>query len=330
MKLSIVITLYQSESYLPKCMESVLNQDISKSDYEIILVNDGSPDNSLALAREYAERYDNVVVLSHPNKGLAGARNTGLEAAHGKYLCFIDPDDYIETNSLSSLLEKMECDNLDMLRFNYQMVDEEYTNINNAININKIDYSSEIMDGQTFLFQRLGYACFVWAYIYSTALIKDNQIYFTQGDYFDDTDWLPRVLTQAKRIDSIDIKRYYYLQRKGSLVQTTTLEATKLKLKGLIDLIVKLSKRKKEHSDLRIKNWYERMVARSSVNLLKAVSIYFYDEKDWYISVLKENDVFPLSYIDKTSSNKIKIVLINNFPIFYCWLIHKIKKNKVL
>ena len=325
MKLSIVITLYQSESYLPKCMESVLNQDISKSDYEIILVNDGSPDNSLALAREYAERYDNVVVLSHPNKGLAGARNTGLEAAHGKYLCFIDPDDYIETNSLSSLLEKMECDNLDMLRFNYQMVDEEYTNIKRPKDARLINYTPKLMTGKEFLSKRLGYGCFVWAYIYRTDIIKKNQISFTQGIYFDDTDWLPRVLCYVNRIDSLDYKRYLYVQREGSLVKTNDLKSTRNKINGQINIISILSQRKKFSSDKQVSIWYERMISKLTISVLQTVAQYFYEDRHTFVKELKDSNAFPLVFIQTTFQQSIHISLCKISINFYCWLISKLR-----
>ena len=102
MRLSIVVNMYNTASFFPRCMETLLDQDISPESYEIILVDDGSTDNSLALAQEYVTKSTSdatmptIRVEHHANKGLAGARNTGLKAAKGKYLCFVDPDDYIK------------------------------------------------------------------------------------------------------------------------------------------------------------------------------------------------------------------------------------------
>ena len=111
--LSIIVPLYNSEKYLPKCLDSLLDQDIQESEYEIILVDDGSPDNSRFIAGEYARAHSNIVVISQANKGTSGARNTGLRHASGKYVYFVDPDDYILNNSLSRLLRHMEEKSLD-------------------------------------------------------------------------------------------------------------------------------------------------------------------------------------------------------------------------
>ena len=106
--LSIIVPLYNSEKYLPKCLDSLLNQDIPEQDYELILVDDGSPDGSREIAEEYALRHSNIIVLTQSNKGTSGARNTGIRRACGRYLCFVDPDDFILENSFSVLIRRME------------------------------------------------------------------------------------------------------------------------------------------------------------------------------------------------------------------------------
>ena len=196
---------------MDKCMGTLLHQDLDPNDYEIILVNDGSPDNSLELANQYAEEHSNVHVISYDvNRGLAAARQIGTDAAQGRYLSYVDPDDYIATDSYAVFLERMDRDNLDMLRLNYQMVNENYEPLFNSDF--RHDYSPRIMNGKDFLNKRLGNACFVWAFIYRTAFIKESGVRFREGDYFDDTVWLPQILRQAKRIDSCDVVHYYYLQ----------------------------------------------------------------------------------------------------------------------
>ena len=125
-RLSIISTLYKTAAYLPRCIDSLLNQDIPSDEYEIILINDGSPENDLEIAKSYASQYHNIKVVSHPNKGLAGARNTGLSIATGQYLCFVDPDDYILPNSFECLLNQMDDEHLDMLRFDYHVVNPLY------------------------------------------------------------------------------------------------------------------------------------------------------------------------------------------------------------
>ena len=98
MKLSIIIPMYNVEPYIEKCLLSCLNQNIPHADYEIIVVNDGSPDGSLGIARRIASTVDNMLIVSQENGGLSAARNKGLSYAKGEYVWFVDSDDWIEEN----------------------------------------------------------------------------------------------------------------------------------------------------------------------------------------------------------------------------------------
>ena len=120
--LSIIVPIYKVEQYLSKCIESLLNQDLSPEDYEIILVDDGSPDRCGKICDEYAATFSNIRVVHRANGGLSAARNSGIETAQGQYIQFVDSDDYLEPEVLKTLVTKMETDNLDILRFNYQNV----------------------------------------------------------------------------------------------------------------------------------------------------------------------------------------------------------------
>ena len=117
--LSIIVPVYNVEKYLSKCLDSLLAQDIPISDYEIIIVNDGSTDSSLVIAESYSQTNSNIRVISQLNKGLGGARNTGIRSSEGKYLFFVDSDDTIQKNTLKPLLECMESKKLQVLRFNH-------------------------------------------------------------------------------------------------------------------------------------------------------------------------------------------------------------------
>ena len=315
MKLSIVTTMYNSAKYLPKCVDSLLNQDLPEDDYEIILVNDGSPDNSLELAEQYASSHKNIKVLSHANKGLAGARNTGLEAAKGEYLCFVDPDDYVHPNIYGKLLGMMDEGRLDMLRFNYDMVNENYQIINKPKGT-VIDYSHQIMDGETFLDERLGYGCFVWSYVYRLSFLKKTGVMFKEGSYFDDTNWLPRVCCKAERIDSVDSACYYYLQRSGSLVNSMTEEAQKKKLKGQVDLIDALKEFAEQTHSQKVKHWCRSMI---SVTILAIMSFAVQESNKDVVKMVSGLPVFPLELRLKNTTRRVKskLRLINWSPMMY-------------
>ena len=159
--LSIIVPVYNVERYLPKCIDSLLNQDLPSDAYEIIIVDDGSPDVCPAICDDYAMRFANIKVIHRENGGLSAARNSGIDGAEGKFVQFVDSDDYLESNVLKTLVEKMETDQLDVLRFNYRNVNERYEEIEpNKDPKHWVNYSSEVCDGLTFLNERLGPACY--------------------------------------------------------------------------------------------------------------------------------------------------------------------------
>ena len=216
MKLSIIIPIYKVEDYLRKCVESVLNQDIPSSEYEIILVDDGSPDACPRICDSYAAKYDNIRVIHRENGGLSAARNSGIKAAKGKYIMFVDSDDYIEPNVLGELINTMEDKQLDVLRYNYQNV-RENGEVFVPFKTGKpyFDYSNDVLDGESFLNERLGYACYATMFVIRRGLLDGCM--FTKGIYFEDTDWTPRMLLKAKRVSSTDRIVYNYLWREGSI-----------------------------------------------------------------------------------------------------------------
>ena len=113
MLLSIILPVYNVEAYLGRCINSCLCQDLPKDNYEIIVVIDGSPDNSIEVARRFQSDNDNVKIVVRENGGLSAARNTGLEAASGDYVWFIDSDDYIEENILGDIVRNLQSNQLD-------------------------------------------------------------------------------------------------------------------------------------------------------------------------------------------------------------------------
>ena len=231
-KLSFIIPLYNSAQWLEKCLYSVLNQDIPEADMEIICINDGSPDHSADLAREIAKEHPCIIVIDQENQGPSGARNNGMRHATGKYLCFVDPDDFVEPNVYGSLIKQMEEQQLDMLRFDYQVVNEHYKIIPKRAFELQFDYTPQLMTGTEFLSDRLDIACNIWRYIYRTAIITENNIWCYTGDYYDDTPWLPLVLMKAERMNICSTVVYDYLERSDSLVNAKSDKAVQRKIDG--------------------------------------------------------------------------------------------------
>ena len=326
LRLSIITTLYKSSGYMDKCLSTLLDQDLGPDEYEIILVNDGSPDDSLQKAEQYAAEHANVHVVSYEvNRGLAGARQAGTDAANGKYICYVDPDDWIEKRSFTSVLSKMESGGLDMLRFNYRMVDQDGHTLRKPSDARIIDYSPAVLDGAEFLSRRLGYGCFVWAYIYRSSLIKDSGVKFRQGDYFDDTAWLPQIIRQAKRIDSCDEVRYNYFQRSDSLVNTVSKDAIAKKLDAEIVVISRLKEQMISADETSLK-WYRGMCSKLALAVLSSSALQLPEKYDNYLGSIEEYGVFPLRCSNASKSQKVKLAVLNFSPKLFKRIITR--KNK--
>lgn len=328
MKLSIIVPMYNSEAWLPKCLESLLCQDLEVSEYEIICVDDGSPDNSKDLAASYSIKYPHVKVVSQPNQGTAGARNTGMMHAIGEYLCFVDPDDYIERNVYGGLVKVMEEENLDMLRFNYRIVDEQYREMEKSEMENKFDYSSQLMTGMDFLGKRLDVSCYVWAYMYRSSVIKDNGIWCIQGEYFDDTPWLPLVCQKANRVDLTDLCVYNYYHRSDGLVYSKTHEAMAKKIEGQNRLIPRLQRQLKNVTDPDVRQWYESLISFCAMSLLSMVALSHYKDYKTTVNKLRDMNVFPLHAIRWIPSADKKVSIINISPRLFCWMLRIMEKRK--
>ena len=247
MKLSIIVPIYNVAPYLRKCVDSLLAQDIS--DYEIILVDDGSTDDSGIIADELTAHKKTLPkgkgvsmrVIHQENAGLSAARNTGIAAAQGEYIMFVDSDDYLQPNVLGVLIEQIERDKLDVLRFRYQNVREngEIFIPHEGMKTDYNDYSNSSVDGMTFLNDRMWIQCYAWQFIVCVALCKKEL--FTPGIYFEDTDWTPRMLLQAKRVASTELVAYNYLWRDGSITLTSDKEKLRKHLHDKIKILEQLN-----------------------------------------------------------------------------------------
>ena len=113
--LSIIVPVFRAEPYLERCVQSMLQQDLAAEEYEIILVDDGSDDRCPALCDQYAAQHAQVQVIHQANQGQAAARNTGIQAAKGQYICFVDSDDFVEPNTYKALLQQAIDNHLDIL-----------------------------------------------------------------------------------------------------------------------------------------------------------------------------------------------------------------------
>lgn len=303
-KLSFIVPVYNVAPYLRKCVDSLLAQDYR--DYEIVLVDDGSTDSCPSICDTYVREVEcgkwnveSLRVIHQPNAGLSAARNAGLKAAKGEYVCFVDSDDYWEPNVLGGLMEQVEREELDVLRFDYQNVrlkneriselEREYEVFEPNKRPHQVDRLNEVVDGETYLNTRMGYACYAVMYIMRREMVPT----FTEGIHFEDVDWLPRMMLRAERVNSTTITVYNYLVRQGSITKT---EGNKNKiLKNIEDVVSIISQYNKYLECYPNCVWLQHMRSSMVVSVLTSVAQHLYSKRIEYIKRLKELNVFPLT-----------------------------------
>ncbi|KEO72578.1 glycosyltransferase family 2 protein [Anditalea andensis] len=219
MKISLVLPVYNVEKYLARCIESCLHQDIAKDTYEIIIVDDGSTDNSNQIASEYEDTYSNIRLIRQDNKGLSGARNTGLNHANGKYVWFIDSDDWIEHDILSDIIGKLDEKNADALIVNFYKVDQNDNITGSAIeNLNYLD--NHIYTGTEYFKNRPGDFLNSWRYICNTEFLRQHHLSFYEGIVHEDNEHTPKLLYHVEKLITYNKPVYAHLIRSGSIMTT--------------------------------------------------------------------------------------------------------------
>lgn len=222
-KLSIIIPVYNVEKYLRACLDSVFKQKGDSSDYEVIVVNDGSPDNSKAIIDEYSLIYSNIVVINQNNRGLSAARNAGLRIANGEYVWFVDSDDSITPNAVDYLKKEIEKEKCEVYVFSIIKVlesDGTMHNTNNTFISSKYNkYYNYIADG-LFYHRKIPIGT-SQKNIFLRKFLLDHNLFFTEGIYHEDMEFFIRVLISAKRIKPLNAHLYNYLIRTGGSITTS-------------------------------------------------------------------------------------------------------------
>lgn len=232
LKLSIIIPIYNAEKYLNECIESLYQQDLETSQYEVILINDGSIDNSYNIAEQWANRHANIRLFSQDNQGQSVARNKGLDVAKGKYIMFVDSDDKLFPNVIGKILNLAEKNDLEVCAYRIKYFDE-YGQMHSG-SIQPFP-SYKIFDGRFAVTHGADIGA-VWLNLYSREMLEKNHLRFLHGIYHQDVDFNLRMFAYVDRIMFTDIVAYNYRYVAGS----STRKPNKKRIIKLIsdDLIV--------------------------------------------------------------------------------------------
>lgn len=212
-RLSIVIPFYNVEKYIAECLDSVYKQDIPEDEYEVICVNDASPDGSRDIVLEYQKKHPNLVLVEHEvNKKLGAARNTGRRIARGKYLWNVDSDDMIAPNCLGEILERCEKNDLDVLMFSFDTLVGQETMVRPRpwVEANPCNgftfWEQQVIPHQAEVSQ-------VWTQVYKKAYLDEKGIYSPEINMSEDEPYTYQSILLAERI--MALPKCFYLLRKN-------------------------------------------------------------------------------------------------------------------
>ncbi|QKN79949.1 glycosyltransferase [Scandinavium goeteborgense] len=227
--LSLVVAVYNGEKFLNAFFDSIKNQHLDS--LEMILVNDGSVDNSADILARYASEFTNYRVINQPNQGVSAARNTGLAVATGQYLAFPDIDDVIYPGMYARLLDVATKNQLDVATCNGNYVYDDGRPSKKILPSDKLS-STGVVEGTTWLQQALASRKFLhvtWLNIYRHAFIKEQGFTFEDGLRHQDIPWTTEVLLTAKRVQYIDETYYDYLIHSASVSHTPGTDDTRIR-----------------------------------------------------------------------------------------------------
>ena len=262
-KISVIVPVYNTEKYVEKCLKSIAEQKMN--DLEIIIVNDGSTDNSETIIKQWIERNKENIKIKYLNKkngGLSETRNFALPYATGKYISFIDSDDYIDSN-LYSHLEQFMDDNVDLIKFKMQTVDKDgnilekldgpvFEKCTGEEGYEKLCTNDRFLDP----------ACI---YLYRTEFYKSNNFKYKVGAYHEDFGLTSLIILKAKSFVSTNEYGYYYLQSDNSITRNQNYDKEIKKAKDLLGHYDDMIKVIKNHE---ISNKSKELIKRYYTNTL--------------------------------------------------------------
>ena len=218
---SIIIPVFNVEPYIAKCLHSVYDQ--TYLNYEVIIILDGGTAEERIICQTFCERDDRFILVDQENKGLSGARNTGLEKARGDYIIFLDSDDYLELDYLQKAVDTFSKTDADVVQFDFNISDTKGTY--RKLITSEIDYGYH--DADSMIFALAGGKMWpnIWARAYRRSLFDD--IRFPEGEYWEDVAILHELFYKAKRIYYCNFSGYVYIQREDSITKITPLNSWK-------------------------------------------------------------------------------------------------------
>lgn len=269
MKVSIIVPCYNVQNYVEKCIDSIINQ--SHKNLEIILVNDGSTDDTLEVLKKYDNLYDNVILVNQANGGLSNARNEGVRHSTGDYIYFIDSDDWINHNIIELLLKDLITNNSDISICGITYI----TSLNS---VDKVVNENIVLSGKdsctAYYYKKLFMEPMVWNKLYKKDLVV--KFPFEEGKIHEDKFFTPKVLFEANKVSFIPTCGYNYFDDRADSITN-----------------VRLSRRNLSGLEANLSN-YDFFRSREEHKLARLAKSKYYEDLVYYYSLYKndaENEI---------------------------------------
>lgn len=267
-QLSIVIPVYKVEKYIHKCLNSIFSNKVDTSVFEVIIVNDGTPDRSMEIVSDFSHKFPNIRVINQVNQGLSIARNNGIVQAIGRYVWCVDSDDWISENSIDIIIRKSQEVNADIFAIGIMNV-QESSGEQRYLPFNKVTLNRRKNKGKDFLFDNNRLTP-TQKYVYKSSFLREHHLEYYPGILHEDAEYCLRALYLAQDIYIIDSACYYYLHREAGAI---TKSYSKRNFDDLLIVYNELTKFEKfiNYEDLRF--WRAEKVITVLMFMLGAMAI---------------------------------------------------------
>ena len=339
-KLSFILPCYNVERYIGDCLDSIYAQEMSEDEFEVICVNDCSTDGTRDIILGFTKTHPNLSLIDHErNMTVGGARNSGMSAAQGEYIWFVDADDLLQPDSLCAVYRNAKERNVDILWFNYRLVYSDLRPYRDRMTFS----DSMVLDGQQFVLRyfpgRFSEFCVVWRSLMRVGFLKENGLVFPKMRKAEDVSFLWKAMLHANRVSSVsDIYYVYrgnpYSTEDGRRVSAAVAFSDRILRANQIDLLLK---DKKVCITPVIRTDMIGAVKWSANSSIELISRMTNSELSKFYHEIKKNDD-AVSNVKQYMNRKYKLLFDTSFGCFYwrvkarliCWFSNKVKSKKVV
>lgn len=288
-KISIIIPAFNAGKYIEKCILSLLNQNMINNEYEIIIINDGSTDNTLNVIQLLSNIHPQIKCISTSNQGVSNSRNLGIKQATGEFILFVDADDFVEPNSLEIIYTTMKGNDLDLLLLDYNYWDAKGKQIDGFDHNELQKCSQNIVSGKEFILNKY-LPSTVWIMAYRHSYILKHKFYFINIRH-EDEEFIPRVLYYAERIKYLPLKFYNYIQSENSFMQNYKESALFDRIRAMTSLNAFIKNNIKEAN---IRFYLEEHISQRLMENFKRSFTLGSKAQEDLIRAMKQNKLTPL------------------------------------